>query len=705
MHFKLTKTLTAGLCLPCFFTLSAMGNFMPLDTLKSASIHENTQHVQEQEVLIEQLIELMAHELEEGFDYTELLEKINFYRKYPIDLNRTDGSDLAELDLLNPLQISNILAHRKQTGGYLDVMELQAVEGIDIQTAGFLLSLVKVGAKQPLNEPFNKMVLKGEHDLMIRHGRQVQLGSGYGIEDPDRSRYLGSPDRLFLRYRYRHKDRIQVAINMKKDPGEQFFSGAQRYGFDFYSASLSIKKPWRNIKQLIIGDYVLQFGQGLSVWSGLAFGKGAMLQQMARQGQGLRPYTSTNEFAFLRGITLNYALNKRTEFIPFISYRQLSATLLDLPDQPRSFSTLRTSGLHRTPNEVVHRHALGQLAYGFQAAYRHHALTLGLSLHQISFDRKALPNPQLYNQFAFAGNQLTNGSLHYSYSVENMYFFGETAHSIGSGMASTNGLIATLSNHWSVALHQRYFGRNYHAFLNQPVAESALGINEQGFYSGLIYQPSRRWEWVGYVDLFKFPWLRYRIDGPSLGVDLFTQVNYLPNKQVKIVLRYRQRNREENTTVNNTIRVLEDVKKHQVRADFQYQVTKSLKLRSRVEFVYYEKPPDTEEGYLLYQDVIYTFFKERFTMNTRVALFNTDGFYSRIYAFESDVLYGYSFPFYSNQGIRSYINLRYRIRKGLDFWARYASFYYPNLTEIGSGLDLIEGKQRADFRVQLRYQF
>src|SRR5690606_28638241 len=100
---------------------------------------------------------------------------------------------------------------------------------------------------------------------------------GYDIDDPNRSHYLGSPDRLFVRYRYRMGRDFQLSINMKKDPGEQFFSGAQRYGFDFYSASLLLKNQGK-IRSLVLGDYALQFGQGLAMWNGLAFGKGAMMQ-------------------------------------------------------------------------------------------------------------------------------------------------------------------------------------------------------------------------------------------------------------------------------------------------------------------------------------------------------------------------------------------------------------------------------------------
>src|SRR5690606_34630836 len=129
---------------------------------------------------------------------------------------------------------------------------------------------------------YNEVKNKGKQEWILRYGRILENQQGYLVRDTGRSRYLGSPDRLLLRYRYDLLPDLRIGINMEKDPVEQFFSGAQRYGFDFYSGNIQLRNQ-RYFSNMVIGDYVLQFGQGLSMWAGYATGKGAILHGIARQ--------------------------------------------------------------------------------------------------------------------------------------------------------------------------------------------------------------------------------------------------------------------------------------------------------------------------------------------------------------------------------------------------------------------------------------
>lgn len=655
-------------------------------------------------LLIEQLVESLVEELGEDFDYTEFTEKLHEYSARPIDLNKTDGSALKELRFLSPQQIANILEHRKKWGDYMTIYELQAVPGLDVALLRVLLPFVKVAEVSDLKGANGYDYLhRGKHDLMTRYGRILENQRGYTIQDTNRSRYLGSPDRLFVRYRYQYTGDFRISLNMKKDPGEQFFSGTQPYGFDFYSGSIYLgnQKKW---KRLVVGDYALQFGQGLSLWTGLSFGKGALIQHMARQGIGLQPYTSTNEFTFFRGIAATYSLKKHFSFTPFVSYKKLSATLMEEKEEGNRFSALRPSGLHRTPNEAINRHNLGEFIYGLNTQYQTDNLTIGATAYQTTFDGELSPRPQSYNTYFFHGRQLTNASIYYSWNVMNFFLFGEVAHSVGSGFAYTNGVIAALSHQFSLVIQQRDYKKDYHAFYNQGLAEGSNAVNERGLYLGLIFQPNKTIQWVGYMDYFEFPWLRYRVDAPSDGMDLFSQFTYSPNRQTRFALRYRYRRKSENAS-NQETRLLDDVLRQQARMEVQYQLHESLRMRNRAELVSYEKDDRQEIGALVYQDIFYKPSRSRLSANLRFALFNTASYQSRIYAFESDVLYAYSFPVYSNRGFRYYLNLKYRIRRGIDLWCRYAAFIYPDLEYIGTGLDLLEGNRKSEVKVQLRYRF
>lgn len=650
----------------------------------------------EADLLMERLMEFMAEELTEDFDFSELAERLEFYGKHPVDLNRTDGSELRELQFVPQLFIDNLLDYRNRTGRFISLYELQAVEGADMELLRLIMPYITVGAPSSLSGVgAGQFMTDGTHDLMIRYGRTVQQRRGYTVTDTTRSRYLGSPEQFLVRYRYQFGRDLQVAFNMKKDAGEA--------RFDFYSGSVYIRNQGV-LKNLVVGDYSLQFGQGLAMWNGMGFGKSSMIQGMARQSAGVRPYTSSNEVSFLRGVAATIA-SGHFSVTPFFSVRRLDGAVTYV-DGKRSVGSISQTGLHRTPTEIANRHALLQRVYGTHMQYAYRRLRIGTIAYHTHFDSTIQPQDLLRNRYAFRGTSLWNASLHYHYSWRGIYWYGEAAHSIGSGFAYANGVIASLHPHLSLALHHRNFQRNYHSFFNQGIAEGSMASNERGFFSGFVYHPNRTVEWVLYGDFFRFPWLRYRVDAPSRGVDFLSQFTYSWYKKANVSIRYRYRQRAENASIDVPHPMVVDVLRQQLRVNGQYKLGDAWSLRNRVEWTHYRKEGvPAETGWMAYQDVIFKPMAGKLSGNARIAWFNTSGYNARIYAFENDVLYAYSFPVYHNQGIRTYVNLRCRFGRKMDVWVRYATFIYRGVEEVGSGLDTITGNQRSDVRVQLRLQF
>jgi len=78
--------------------------------------------------------------------------------------------------------------------------------------------------------------------------------------------------------------------------------------------------------------------------------------------------------------------------------------------------------------------------------------------------------------------------------------------------------------------------------------------------------------------------------------------------------------------------------------------------------------------------------KKPLSFTARWALFDTDGYDSRIYAYENDQLNLFRIPFYSGNGIKYYINLRYKYYKNQMIELRLAQTYFKEervQTEIG----------------------
>jgi len=129
-------------------------------------------------------------------------------------------------------------------------------------------------------------------------------------------------------------------------------------------------------------------------------------------------------------------------------------------------------------------------------------------------------------------------------------------------------------------------------------------------------------------------------------------------------------------------------------------------LRNRVEMVWFDKKGTGEQhGYMLYVDGVLRPMMKKYSGSVRLAYFETEGYESRLYAYENDVLYSFSIPVFYDKGYRYYINLNYDLSKKLTIWMRWAQTIYNNKERIGTGLDEIAGNKRTEVKIQARYFF
>jgi hypothetical protein len=148
-----------------------------------------------------------------------------------------------------------------------------------------------------------------------------------------------------------------------------------------------------------------------------------------------------------------------------------------------------------------------------------------------------------------------------------------------------------------------------------------------------------------------------------------------------------------------------DKTRMKARYQLSYSVSPSLILRNRIEWAGFNKGTLEEQGYLIYQDIIYHLQKFPLDLTFRFALFDTDSWNTRIYAYENDVLYAFSIPPYFGKGIRSYLMLHSSISSHIDLWLRVAQTTLTEANIIGSGLNAIEGGQKTEVKAQLRIRF
>lgn len=668
---------------------------------------------QQKEDIIQQRIEFISEQLEdESVDLTDVVAQLNYYYDHPLNLNSADRDELEALGLLTDIQISDLLLHIKLFGKFISIYELQSLTYWDLETIFMVLPFVRVDDKlDQVHVSLKEMLKYGKFEAFMRYQRIVEDKAGYeqvsdSILQNSNSYYYGNADRYYSRLRFSYRTNFSVGVTAEKDPGEMFFRGAQSQGFDFYSAH-AFYKGGKYMQAVAIGDYQIQIGQGLNLWSGYAFNKTADATNVKRSAQPIRPYTSVDETRFLRGAAVDLGLGDFSLLL-FGSYKGVDATLTasdTLAAEDFEASSINLSGLHRTNSEIDRKDALKEIIGGANFRFQRSAFNAGISAVYQGYDRPFIRDTMPYNMYDFRGKSTVGLSADYSWTYRNFNFFGEVANvTHSSAFANVHGVLIALDKFVSMSLVYRNYDRAYSTFYNAGFREGSRTQNEKGLYAGLKAQLTKSFFVSGYLDAFKFPWLRYQTDAPSDGHELLIQPTYRPNRNLEIYVRYREQQKARNSRdQDNTITEIEDVRQRNYRINFSYKVSDAFQIKSRIEYVTLERPSsEDEKGMIFTQDILFKPKSSPVDIALRYALFDTDSYDTRIYSYENNALYVFAVPAYYYRGSRAYVLLRYTFLRKCDLWFRYAVNIYANRDSLGSGAEEITGNKRSEITLQLR---
>ena len=486
----------------------------------------------------EEHLEQLAEPEHERLENDEVQQERESRLAQRLDLNAADDAALHRLGLLTAAQIAQLQTYRKLLGPMVSIYELQAVPGFDLASIQRILPYVKAGIGLEPVYTFGDYLRLGKHTLLLRYARAFSIGQNdggsTGGQDQNTAKekqYDGSADKLMLRYRYQFSPYLSWGVVMEKDAGERFFRGAQRLGFDHYGAHMFVRRPGV-LKALALGDYTVNMGQGLIQWHGLSFGKSGNVMQVKREGETLRPYASAGEFYFFRGagVTIRKGL---AEWTVFLSRRSLDAA--------DSSGSLTSSGYHRTAAEVAKRGAVLQYSAGtvFKWWLPRGHIAFNALAHR--FSKPFIKGKEAYRLYAAAGNTFYNAGVDYAVNWRNVHWFGEAAVNRSGGYAVLQGMLASLAHAVDASLVFRHETVRYQAWYANAFGESAAAGNETGLYAALQVRFGRRWSITAYADVFRFPWLKYRIDAPSQGYDTQVALTWQPDKTTSIVIRYQFR--------------------------------------------------------------------------------------------------------------------------------------------------------------------
>lgn len=603
-------------------------------------------------VSVAQIDEAIEDWLQEDGSEAVAAEMSDLLRQYAADpVNVNDTLAMSDFPFITPFQLLALRNYITLHGQLLSLKELVFVPGFDSAD----IALMSIVAKaEPFYNDSRWLWWQGRHSLVTGLGGTVEQAAGYRD-----GRYIGDNLHALMCYTYNYRNHINVRFVADKDPAEAW-GKANYLGYHLMLSDIGA------LERLVVGRFNLQFGQGLTLWTGLR-PFGILGQSPVRYGSGVRQASAFYEEDYQEGIAATVNVGAGIRLSAFAS------------------------------------HAQGETLLGGHAEYRRGNLMVGFTGTWTALDSLSAVRDYVYNANAFRGSSLANFGIDALYRYRRLLFYGEAAMSSECRPAAIAGIMVNAVGSTNFGVSYRYYDNLYHNLhaqgyaMGSTMAEKGVSVDMQTVLplavSALLS-----------VDVHSFPSLRYGAYSPSSGSWLRVKLARHFGRGVEATVRYAYRQKERNIpNVDSTLYIGERTLHQQAQAELTASAG-DWRFGTRAVYARFDsRAADPQDGWLVAQTVRYSHGAVQSTVG--LAWFDVDGYYARIYLSEANLQYNWSMPMLNGRGLRASAVLRYDLCRWLTVAAKYAIVYYPGMETVGSGAAQTEGPCRQTWFMQLRCKF
>lgn len=601
----------------------------------------------------------MAQELsEEPLDLTQLTEELTELINHPLNLNKATATDLQGLIFIHSILAHRIVDYRISNGEIKSYSELLRIDGISPEMA----QTIKHFTVLELNKNNISTSSKTEVALLSLH----QFPKPKGFQTASRA-YTGPSGRQLFRIKSSPNSTLKAGLLMEKDSGEKLKP-------DFTSGYLEWSPKQSIFTKVILGDFHINYAQNLLIGPNFSLGKSLHLGTWFRTSRSTKANSSSAEYGFRRGVVGDWKHHNFSGTV-FVSLENL--------DVSTDINKPNISGLHRTDSELERRHNSKQFVWGLLNERHWKDATIGFGLISGKRSSEALNQEQLFNLL----------SINAKYRLNKGMVYAEAVNDLNKNLTAVNaGLIVNLASFLDFAMVYRNYPHTFHNPFSSALSSQSQAKNETGFLTGFEWKLSSSQTLNTYIDHYAYA---EEAELPSFNAektDLMVQWKWMKKRNWELYIRYRER-------IERT-EAVDGSSQRNIRGHYQLHLTSELRLSQRLEYAFNKN----ESGMLFYTDLQWRPKQQPWAVDIRYALFDTDNYDQRIYAYEAALPYSFSIPAYSNTGKRSYIKLRYKGFKQTSIWVYYAIWSYKNLQQISSGNNLIDGNKKSELGFTLRYR-
>jgi len=383
--------------IPCTFI------FAQEDTLKS----------------IEPSIENLLEESSIDDEDSQLYDLIEELVQNPVNINKASNEDLLVIPFINFRIAQVIISHRTQYGQFFSTNELFSIKELDEETVRKIIPFLSISEKKIIeDEQSAGDLLNFQLQYRARSIMDLQTRRGFS-ED----KYEGSKIKSYNRIRIKNEGHYQAGVLVEKDAGERSFT-------DFYTFFIQAENIGFNNK-FLAGDYLVEFGQGLALWSPYAFSKGSdAAGPLLKKERYIIPYTSSDENQFFRGgaASLNFG---NLNLTAFYSNKKIDANIDTISGYVTSTPL---DGYHRTNNEINKKRKLDENICGATISYKlYDIIDLNLLYYKTKYNSQLAAS----DVFDLSCNEFNFYSIAYKSYWGKLFFSGEFAYN-GKSVASIN---------------------------------------------------------------------------------------------------------------------------------------------------------------------------------------------------------------------------------------------------------------------------
>ena len=629
----------------------------------------------------------------------EVMDEWASLRLEPIQLNTATFDNLLRLPGFRPSYARAFLRHRKNVGRFFSYNELKAIKGIPQDIWDHAIEFTTLGTPlERLGQSIFNLKYwtpKSTVESITRVKIPTEPSLGYRSDQRGKQRvYPGPPTDRYQRISF-SSSRVKTGITMR--------SGAGAYGTWLQPSWQAMSLQFKHlplISSLVLGDYRLHWGLGIGMNSSGSYRKGSDLVHLATKRNTISPHLGSSYVGHHSGLALS--LGTKTNLTLWVSNRSYTASEIDS-------STVRWSSSEpyfRTSSETQKRDNLALESFGFRLNGSLRSISWGVYAWQMESDRYIALISEKFPEISYRKRtfSMVGADLQWNYRNGSLATEWAIDHDV-----SLAGIIAkeySLSE--EVSFSSVY--RNYSAGFSSPFgasfsAWSGSPGNEHGVYNGLELRPGSAIQAVLFMDHYTSHLPKgndyYVKRGSDMGLKMSLNVH---SYKIEVTGKHSIKSDEieKFDAIGRIIMSQQDTDKYTMRLVIKQDAIEQLKWSTRVEWVRVSTTGGkAEHGRQLAQDLVWI-PHHVLRVQARVAIFSTQGYSTRIYAYEPDVALISSIPAFQGEGVRNFVLVNYRPHPTIETGVKWAKTLMQHVFHLGTGNDLIEGNQKSTIHLSLR---